>query len=339
MDHRDTPLLSLLQTALPIERRPFDAMAERLGLAAEEVLARVGRMVGDGTIRRIGPIFDSRRLGYVSTLVAARAPKDRLLAIAEQVNRLPGVTHNYERRGAYNLWFTLTARSEAAVGRALTALADETGLAMHSLPALATYKIRAVFTDSKSTPPAGTANEAKKTPGVFSPGERHLESFSPLPPVRLTKRQIELVRALQDNLAPEREPFKRIADRAGWTEAEVLRQIEMWLASGVLRRFGAVAAHRRLGYDANGMAVFRVADASVDAAGRALAARAEITHCYRRPPLDDFPFTLYAMIHGRTEEEVSALASRLAREIGAAECAVLFSVTEFRKSPMRYFEP
>jgi hypothetical protein len=85
------------------------------------------------------------------------------------------------------------------------------------------------------------------------------------------------------------------------------------------------------------MAVFRVAPDRVDAAGRALAARAEVTHCYRRPPLPDFPFTLYAMIHGRREEEVSALASRLAREIGAAEWSMLFSITEFKKTPMQYF--
>jgi len=319
MDETDARLLALAETAFPIAARPFDALAERLSLAADEVLARLGRMVRDGAVRRLGPVFDSRRLGYVSTLVAARIPQDRLADIAQRASRLPGVTHNYERRGAYNLWFTLTARSGSAIGRTLAALAEETGMEFHGLPALAVYKIRAVFGGEESAAPAEP------------PKER--------PPVRLTNRQKKLVRALQDGLAVEREPFKSPAERAGWTVAEVLRQIEAWLASGVLRRFGAVVGHRRLGYRANGMAVFRVADGRADEAGRILTARTEITHCYRRPPLPDFPFTLYAMIHGRTEDEVSALASRLAEKIGAADHTVLFSVTEFKKSPMRYFEP
>ncbi|HUW99775.1 MAG: Lrp/AsnC family transcriptional regulator [Phycisphaerae bacterium] len=322
MDELDTRILSLAETKFPIVARPFDTLAERVGAPAEEVLARLGRLVRDGAVRRIGPVFDSRLLGYVSTLVAARVPEERLPAIAEQVNHLPGVTHNYERRGAYNLWFTLTAASAESLARMIERLGRETDLKLHSLPALAVYKIRAVFADSEGAPHTAPAKQRSRRAGI-----------------RLTEGEKELVRALQDNLAPEREPFKAVADRAGWTEADVLRQTEAWLASGVLRRFGAVVGHRHLGYTANGMAVFRVADASVDEAGRALAARSEITHCYRRPPLPDFPYTLYAMIHGRTEDEVSALAARLAGKIGAADHAVLFSVTEFKKSPMRYFEP
>ena len=333
MDELDTRILSLAETNFPIAARPFDAMAERVGAPAEEVLARLGHLTRDGAIRRIGPVFDSRRIGYVSTLVAARVPQDRLADIAERVSRIPGVTHNYERRGAYNLWFTLTAASAESLARTIERLGRETGLALHSLPALAVYKIRAVFA------------EAKKTPGVFSPKgpkgaaqKRHLESFSPLPPVRLTEGEKELVRTLQVGLTVEREPFAPASERVGQPVEEVLRQIEAWLASGVLRRFGAVVGHRRLGYRANGMAVFRVADTSMDEAGQALAARTEITHCYRRPALPDFPYTLYAMIHGQSEEAVRALADRLAKELNAADHALLFSATEFKKSHMRYFE-
>jgi len=86
------------------------------------------------------------------------------------------------------------------------------------------------------------------------------------------------------------------------------------------------------------MAVFGVPGDRVDEAGRMLAERPEITHCYRRPPLPDFPYNLYAMVHGRSEEAVRTLVDRLAQKIGAADYALLFSTTEFKKSPMRYFE-
>jgi len=157
-------------------------------------------------------------------------------------------------------------------------------------------------------------------------------------PTELDNKQKQLVRALQDGIAMEAEPFASVAKRVGQPVEEVLAQIRAWIQAGVIRRFGAVLAHRRVGYRANGMAVFRLPVECVDEAGRALAERPEITHCYRRPPLPDFPYTLYAMIHGRTEAEVSALAARLAEEIGSADYALLFSATEFKKSPMRYFE-
>jgi len=332
LDKLDRTILAFVQADFPAAACPFEVLAARLGVAPQECLARVHRLVDSGFIRRIGPIFNSRRLGYTSTLVAARAPAERLKEIAQQVSRLPGVTHNYERRHPYNLWFTLTARSEEEIERTLAALGRETGLEFHSLPALAVYKIRAVFA------------EAKKTPGVFSAqhpsgpsGKRHLESFSPLPPVRLTKGEKELVRALQVGLAVAAEPFAPAAERVGRPVEEVLRQIEAWLDSGVVRRFGAIADHRQLGFRANGMAVFNIPPERIDAAGRRLAERPEITHCYRRPPLPDFPYTLYAMVHGRTEDEVRALVSGMAEEHNLTDYDVLFSVTEFKKAPMQYF--
>jgi DNA-binding Lrp family transcriptional regulator len=158
------------------------------------------------------------------------------------------------------------------------------------------------------------------------------------PPAELDDQQKQLVQALQDGVEIEAEPFASVAERVGRPVEEVLAQIRAWTATGLVRRFGAVVAHRRVGYRANGMAVFRLPTDRVDKAGRALAERPEITHCYRRPPLPDFPYTLYAMIHGRTEDEVLSLAERLAEEFHAADHALLFSVTEFKKSPMRYFE-
>ena len=337
MDSEDKRILSLLQTEFPVVARPFDALAERLGTEPAALVARVRRLAEGGVIRRIGPVFDSRRLGYTSTLAAARVPAERLAEVAERVSRLPGVTHNYERRGDYNLWFTLTARSEKEIAETLDALGEETGIVFHSLPALAVYKIRAVFgaDDATSGGPLRGRSGLSAVASAKAGDPPRKESQ----PAELDAGQKRLVQAIQDGLAIEREPFGPVAERAGRPVEELLAQIRAWMATGLVRRFGAVLAHRRVGYRANGMAVFNVPRDRADEAGRALANRPEITHCYCRPPLSDFPYNLYTMAHGRSEESVRVLVDRLAQEIGAADYALLFSTTEFKKSPMRYFEP
>ena len=336
MDSEDKRVLSLLQTEFPVVARPFDALAERLGTEPAALVARVRRLAEAGVIRRIGPIFDSRRLGYTSTLVASRVPAERLAEVAERVSRLPGVTHNYERSGAYNLWFTLTAPSEKEIAETLDALGEETGIVFHSLPALAVYKIRAVFGADDATsggPLRGRCGlSAVASAKAGDPPRRESQ------PAELDAGQKRLVRAFQDGVVIEAEPFASVAERVGRPVEEVLAQIRVWTATGLVRRFGAVLAHRRVGYRANGMAVFGVPRDRADAAGRMLAERPEITHCYRRPPLPDFPYNLYAMAHGRSEEAIRVLVDRLAQKIGAADYALLFSMTEFKKSPMRYFE-
>ena len=186
MDALDKRILTAMQADLPLTPRPFDTLAERMGIEPGDLLARVRRMAEDGLIRRIGPVFDSQRLGYTSTLVAARVPPDRLEAAAERISRLPGVTHNYEREGPYNLWFTLTVPPAEDLDAAIHRLRDETGAeAMHSLPALARYKIRATF-DLDGSGKGAAANTL--SPGGRGQGEgdhdtdsRHSPSPRPSP--------------------------------------------------------------------------------------------------------------------------------------------------------------
>jgi len=330
MDNLDKRILTAIQSDLPVTECPFDAVAARLGVGADEVIGRVGQRLADGTVRRLGPVFDSQSLGYVSTLVAAKVPADRLDEVAETVNRLPGVTHNYARRGAYNLWFTLTERSQDALDRALGRLRGETGIAdIHSLPALAVYKIRVHFDLTDEEPERGQRG------GCGDPPRKGSER--PAQALPLTDEQKAFVRLIQDGLPAQREPFAEIAERLGWPVARVIEQIRTWLDVGVIRRFGAVVRHRELGYVANGMAVFRVPPDEVDAAGQILARHPQVSHCYRRPPLPDFPYTLFAMTHGRSEDEVRRTVGRMAEEAHLTDYAVLFSVREFTKRSMRYF--
>jgi DNA-binding Lrp family transcriptional regulator len=301
-------------------------------------------MAAEGLIRRVGPVFDSRGLGYVSTVAAATVPPERLREVADRVSRMPGVTHNYERRHAYNLWFTLTSASRQEEERMLEALRRDTGIPhLFSLPALAVYKIRVKFdlmadspaADAETAPPPASQKRCQEPYDVKVP-----DTFSDAagPATRpLSGDQKELVRLLQDGLPIQREPFVGAGAQLGWPVERIVEQIREWMGMGIVRRFGAVVRHRDLGFAANGMAVFRAAEAQADEAGRRLAARPEVSHCYRRPPLEDFPYNLYAMVHGQSEDAVRRAVAAMAAEAGLTDYDVLFSVTEFKKASMRYF--
>jgi len=323
MDNTDKKILTAIQADLPVEVRPFDVLAERLNLETTDVVARVKRMAAEGLLRRVGPVFDSRGLGYVSTVAAATVPPERLREVADRVSRMPGVTHNYERRHAYNLWFTLTCASRQEEELALEAVRRDTGIPhIFSLPALAVYKIRVKFDLMEDS----AAADVEIAPPLAGPATRPLSG-----------QQKELVRLLQDGLPIQREPFVGAGAQLGWPVERIVEQIREWMGMGIVRRFGAVVRHRDLGFAANGMAVFRAADAQADEAGRRLAVRPEVSHCYRRPPMPDFPYNLYAMIHGRSEDVVRQAVAAMAAETGLTDYDVLFSVTEFKKASMRYF--
>lgn len=103
----DTELLNVLQTQLPISQRPFAEMAKTLGCDEATVLKRLNFLKSSGYLRRIGPFFDSNNLGYQGLLVAVKVTEGFMEDVAEKINGYDGITHNYEREGEYNLWFTL----------------------------------------------------------------------------------------------------------------------------------------------------------------------------------------------------------------------------------------
>ena len=146
IDEIDSAILNRIQSDFPITSRPFLTVAEELGLTEEDVLARVTRLKADGIIRRIGGNFVPGKLGFVSTLCAARVPAEKIDAFAEIVNRYPGVTHNYQRDNTYNVWFTFIAPSMEEIEENLKQIAEDTGIEdILNLPATKMFKIRAEF--------------------------------------------------------------------------------------------------------------------------------------------------------------------------------------------------
>lgn len=146
MDALDRELLNIIQTDFPLDPHPYRVLGERLGIPEAEALSRVGSLVDDGIIRRIGPSFDSRRLGYVSTLAAMKIPPERLEEVAALVSSYPQVTHNYGRDHEYNLWFTLVCPGRQEIARIAEEIRERTGIVdLHLLPAERMFKIRVEF--------------------------------------------------------------------------------------------------------------------------------------------------------------------------------------------------
>jgi len=145
MDSYDKEILDIIQSSFPVDPRPYAVVGSQVGLTEAEVLARVRRLKSEGVIRRMGANFGSRQLGWRSTLCGAEVPQDRLDAFVAEVNRHPGVTHNYLRDHQFNVWFALIAPSTEAIEAVLADITANTGVEIMNLPASKLFKIKVDF--------------------------------------------------------------------------------------------------------------------------------------------------------------------------------------------------
>ena len=321
-DSVEARLLLALQQGLPLDSRPFARLGRDLGLTEEAVLSHVRDWFASGVARRFGAVFDSRSLGYDSTLCAAEIPERDLEAAAARIVPHPGITHCYERDGHPNLWFTMTAPA-ADLTRELARVADALGFhGVLNLPALRKFKIEAVFG-------RGEQDEEPKT--VSRPAG---------PVVPIAEREREVVRQLQASIGVSADPFGDVARKIGYDPDELLRLLAAWERAGVIRRIGLVVRHRQLGFSANSMCVWKAPEERLEAAGAILARDPHVTHCYERPAYAAFPFNLYAMIHAKSPGEAVAVFERLGANAGLSAGRMMWSVREFKKSsPVFFCEP
>ena len=146
MDDIDRRILGIIQSEFPLSRTPYRDLSDRLGLSEEEIFARVKNLKKNGIIRRIGGSFDSRFLGFTTTLCAAKVPDHKIMLFVEAVNKYPGVTHNYLREHAYNIWFTLVVTDGREVDRVIREITKSTGVReILNLPARRTFKVLVDF--------------------------------------------------------------------------------------------------------------------------------------------------------------------------------------------------
>ncbi len=314
-------LLNAYQRDFPLEPEPFAAISAQQGKSAGEVLEYFRSAQERGLLSRIGPVFAPGRAG-ASTLAALAVPPEDLERVAEIVSAYPEVNHNYAREHRYNLWFVVTAAEAAPLARVLDELRRQTSLPLLDLPMIEGYHIDLGFDLAEA--------------GVK---RRLVVDGVPGRPDALDTPARALLGALQAGLPLVPRPFELIAARLGSTEQAVLAQLRAWLANGLIKRFGVVVRHHELGFAANAMVVWNVADGEAGERGRALATMPWVTLCYRRPRrLPDWPYNLFSMIHGRDRATVLAQVEAAAQRCGLAahERAVLFSTRRFKQRGAYY---
>jgi DNA-binding Lrp family transcriptional regulator len=326
LDDADKRLLNLMQGSFALTARPFAHVAGLAGLTEADVMARVQRLLDKRIIREITPIFDTRALGYQSMLVAAKVDAEHPHRAAKIINSHPGVTHNYLRNHDFNLWFTIAVEPGSRLGLqgTLDVLAAETGAqSIRQLPTLKLFKIRMDLEMEGGTDALAAAGEA------VEPRE--------LDPIELSEEDVATIRGTQGPMPVVPEPYAPAAERLGVSQDEVLRRLDSLRERDGLRRVAAILYHRRAGFSANGMGVWKVPEDEVLETGRRMAAFRGVSHCYQRPTYADWPYSVFTMAHGRSKEECDAILDSIAAETGITERATLYSSTEFKKVRMLYF--
>ncbi|HEV3002105.1 MAG TPA: Lrp/AsnC family transcriptional regulator [Solirubrobacteraceae bacterium] len=327
LDDLDKRLLNLMQGRFPLEPRPYAAVAREAGIAEDEALARVQALLDDRIIRQVTPIYDTRALGYASMLVAARVDPEHPWRAAKVVNEHPGVSHNYLRNHDFNMWFTIAVEEDSRLGLqgTLDVLQELTGAeSIRQLPTLKLFKIR------MDLEMEGGTDALAKAAQVVDPAPEVKQPFDEL--------DREVIRATQGDMPVIAEPYAPAAARLGMTQRQLLDHLEGMRERSLLRRVAAILFHRRAGFSANGMGVWKVPEDRIAEVGPRMAAFRGISHCYQRPTYEDWQYQLFTMAHGRSKEECDAILDAIEAEIGCIEDrATLYSSTEFKKVRLLYF--
>jgi DNA-binding Lrp family transcriptional regulator len=330
LDDTDRALMNLLQSTFPLEPRPFALVSQKAGLSEDEVMRRTQRLLDERIIREITPIFDTPALGYSSMLVAAKVDHENPHRAARIINAHPGVSHNYLRNHELNLWFTIATPPDSRLGLegTLAALKERSGAeSVRQLPTITMFKI----------------NMNLEMEGGTDALAAQAEAVTPLPrePVPLDDFDIGLIRAVQGPMQVRSDAYAPAADRLGVKVERLLEHMRGMVERKALRRVAAILYHRRAGFSANGMGVWKVPEGRIPELGPRMAAVRGISHCYQRPTYPDWPYSVFTMAHGRSKEECDAILDSVAEvgDLGEDERSTLYSSTEFKKVRLLYFTP
>jgi len=320
---QDKELLNILQWDFPLVEMPFAVIGERLGLSEEEVIHHIAELEEANIIREINAIFDTRRLGYKSSLVAMRAPEDKVDEVAEVISQHPGVSHNYKRNHHFNIWFTMAVPPEEKLEDVLEVLVTRAGAEKYRLlPTMHLFKIGVKLDMTKDEETLEPETREKKV---------HIESTP------LTEADKDFIRELQEDLPLKPHPFDDMAHRLGMTVNELFQKLDQFQQMGFMRRYAAILRHQNAGFTANGMVCWRVPEEQVQEVGETTASFPQVSHCYQRPTYPDWPYSLFSMIHARDEEKCKRIAQKISEKTGITDYAILFSTKEYKKERVKYF--
>ena len=317
-------ILSRIQKKFPLVPKPFKVIADELNMSEDEVLSILQEEKKKNIIRQTSAIFDTKRLGYKSSLVAFKIAPEKISAAVKIINSHPGISHNYERNHDFNIWFTLAVAPDSKLGleKTLEILAELTGAEDYiMLPTLKLFKISVKLNT--------TGKDAKKEKVKKV---KHTE-------IEMTPLHHQVIKRAQYDIKMESEPFKNIIEELD-IDYETFFSILIELQeAGIMRRFASILNHRKAGFNANAMVVWDVDAENGEAIGEKAAAFSAVSHCYLRPKYANWPYNLFTMVHGKTTEETNGIIEEMTKEIDSKSHMPLYSSREFKKVRIEYFTP
>ena len=312
-------LCTLLQQGLPIYERSFDKVAADLGVSTDQVLDEIRRLKKEGIIKRFRAIINHRALGKAGTLVTAHVPEDKLNDVAESVNALPGVSHNYLRDHFYNLWFTLQAQNNSEIEQILMDLHERFSIQFHNLPVVRTFKLNVRF-------------------DITEDNSKHKNEIIPKPKdemVILDDDEKVILSNLQKELEITERPFSFMSNEK-LTNKDVLRITQNLIEKGIIRRIAAVIDYKEVGFTANVLFVCEVSQDRIIKAGENLASSDLVSHCYERKTFDGWPYNLFAMMHSQNMDEIRSEVNQFIQSESINSYQLLPTINELKKEPVKH---
>lgn len=315
-------VLLRIQKNFPLTKKPFLDIANELHTTEDKVLEILNEAKKEGVIRQTSAIFDTKKLGYKSSLVAFEIAAEDIDEAVKILNAHPGISHNYERNHSFNIWFTIAVPPNSILGleKSIEILAKQTKAKdFIVLPTLKLFKI-AVKLDT-------TSKEEKQEEVVK-------RSFTTL---ELQEYHYKFIKLLQQNIEFVSEPFKFIIDELNIDYDELFSVANEFLSSGVMRRFASILNHRKAGFSANAMVVWEIDEKDAQSIGEKAASFSAVSHCYLRPQYPNWKYNLFTMIHGKTTDETNSTIDDIAKVIEYKNKMALYSSREFKKVRIVYF--
>ncbi len=318
-------ILSRIQKKFPLVAKPFEVIANELNISEEEVLKILQEQKKANIIRQTSAIFDTKRLGYKSSLVAFKIQPEQINAAVKILNSHPGISHNYERNHDFNIWFTMAVAPDSNLGleQTVALLAKLTDAQDYIvLPTLKLFKINVKLNTT------GKDDKKEKVKKIA-----HTD-------IQMTDLHHKVVRMAQYDIDIVSEPFKKIIDELNITYETFFEILSELQEAGIMRRFASILNHRKAGFNANAMVVWDVDEGEKgEAIGANAAAFSAVSHCYLRPKYENWPYNLFTMVHGKTTEETNSIIEDMAKEIDSKSHMPLYSSREFKKVRIEYFTP
>jgi DNA-binding Lrp family transcriptional regulator len=315
-------ILLRIQKNFPLTARPFYNIAKELNIDETEVISIIKEEKKKKIIRQTSAIFDTKSLGYKSSLVAFEIDQDKIDVAVKIINSHPGVSHNYERNHKFNIWFTMACSPTSTIGL------DKT------------IKILAILTKANSSIMLPTLKLFKISVKLDTTGkENKKEKITKKEKIdiEMTPLHMNIVKLLQFDIEAKEEPFKDIINKLNISYETFFDIVSDLQKSGLMRRFASILNHRKAGFNANAMVVWDIDEKYGESIGKIAAEFSAVSHCYLRPKYDNWQYNLFTMIHGKTKDETNAVIADINNEIESKSYMPLYSSREFKKVRLKYF--